>query len=188
MQRIARFGSLAASGMALALSGAAFADHDHDRDHDRGNREEVVHARLIGINETPSVSTPAQGAFRAVIDENASTITYTLNYEGIGAVTQSHLHLGQRHTAGGIVIFLCTNLNNAPPNTVVQACPTAQPAQITGVIRPADVTGPTGTGVASQQIAPGEFAEILAAIRAGAVYVNIHSTPSPAGEIRGQLD
>ena len=61
-----------------------------------------------------------------------------------------------------------------------------QPAtreEITGVIRMADVTG----NLPTQQIAPGEFAELVAAIRAGAVYVNIHSTPSPAGEIRGQL-
>ncbi len=140
----------------------------------------------MGYNETPSVSTPAKGTFRAVIDEEAGTITYTLSYDGIGAVTQSHLHLGQHHTAGGIVVFLCTNLGNAPANTVVQPCPTAQPAEISGIIRMADVTG-TGTGVPTQQIAPGEFAELVAAIRAGAVYVNIHSTPSPAGEIRGQI-
>jgi hypothetical protein len=185
MSRIARFGSFTAGALALGLSGGVLADHDHDQG--RGNREEVVHARLIGYDETPSVSTPAEGTFSAVIDETAGTITYKLNYQGIGDVTQSHLHLGQRHTTGGIVIFLCTNLGNAPPNTVVQPCPKVQPAEITGVIHPADVTGPAGVGVASQQIAPGEFAEILAAIRAGAVYVNIHSTPSPAGEIRGQL-
>ena len=29
--------------------------------------------------------------------------------------------------------------------------------------------------------------ELVAAIRTGAVYVNIHSTPSPGGEIRGQI-
>jgi hypothetical protein len=181
MRNIVRVVSVGVAGLGIGLAGVASADHDH------GQREEVVRARLVGYNETPSVSTPAQGTFRAVIDEDAGTISYTLNYDGIGAVTQSHLHLGQHHTAGGIVVFLCTNLGNPPPNTVVQPCPTVQPAQITGVIRAANVTGPTGTGIPSQQIAPGEFAELVAAIRAGAVYVNIHSTPSPAGEIRGQL-
>jgi hypothetical protein len=179
MRNIVRVGSVLVVGLGVALAGGANADH--------GRHEEVIRARLVGYNETPSVSTPAKGTFRAVIDDDTSTITYTLNYEGIGAVTQSHLHLGQHHTAGGIVVFLCTNLGNAPPNTVVQPCPTVQPAEISGIIRPADVTGPTGTGVPSQQIAPGEFAELVAAIRAGAVYVNIHSTPSPAGEIRGQI-
>ncbi len=179
MRNVVRVFSLGVAGLGIALAGVASADHDHDR----GHREEVIRAQLVGYNETPSVSTPAKGRFRAVIDEDAGTITYTLNYDGIGAVTQSHLHLGQHHTAGGIVVFLCTNLGNAPAGTVVQACPTAQPAEITGTIRMADVTG----NLLTQQIAPGEFAELVAAIRAGAVYVNIHSTPSPAGEIRGQI-
>ena len=177
MRNIVRVVSVGVAGLGIAVAGIANADHDHDR------REEVVRARLVGYNETPSVSTPAKGTFRAVIDEDAGTITYTLSYDGIGDVKQSHLHLGQHHTAGGIVVFLCTNLGNAPAGTVVQPCPTAQPAEISGVIRMADVTG----NLPTQQIAPGEFAELLAAIRAGAVYVNIHSGPSPAGEIRGQL-
>jgi CHRD domain-containing protein len=33
----------------------------------------------------------------------------------------------------------------------------------------------------------GEFAELLAAIRAGYVYANVHSALFPGGEIRGQL-
>ncbi len=177
MRSIVRVFSVGVAGVGIALAGVASADHDH------GRREEVVRAQLVGYNETPSVSTPAKGRFRAVIDEEAGTITYTLSYDGIGDVLQSHLHLGQHHTAGGIVVFLCTNLANVPAGTVVQPCPKAQPAEISGIIRAGDVTG----NLTTQQIAPGEFAELLAAIRAGAVYVNIHSTPSPAGEIRGQI-
>jgi hypothetical protein len=180
MRNIVRVFSLGVAGLGITLAGVASADHDH------GRREEVVRAQLVGYNETPSVSTPAKGTFRAVIDEDAGTITYTLKYDGIGVVTQSHLHFGQHHTAGGIVVFLCTNLGNAPAGTVVQACPTAQPAEISGIIRAADVT-PTPPNVTTQQLLAGEFGELLAAIRAGAVYVNIHSGPSPAGEIRGQL-
>src|SRR6267143_1446342 len=39
----------------------------------------------------------------------------------------------------------------------------------------------------AQAIAPGEFAEVVRAIRNGAVYANVHSTLRPGGEIRGQL-
>ena len=53
---------------------------------------------------------------------------------------------------------------------------------MTGTITPADVIGPAGQG-----IAPGEFAEVVRAIRNGAVYANVHSTLRPGGEIRGQL-
>jgi len=54
---------------------------------------------------------------------------------------------------------------------------------ITGTITPADVIGPTGQG-----IAPGEWNELAAAIRAGVAYANVHSTTQPAGEIRGQIN
>jgi CHRD domain len=42
------------------------------------------------------------------------------------------------------------------------------------------VIGPAGQG-----IAPGEFAELVAAIRAHATYVNVHTNVRTGGEIRG---
>jgi len=164
---------LVSTAVGLGLVASAGADN-------RGKREEVVRARLVGYSEVPSQSVPGRGSFRAVIDEDAGTITYTMSYADV-AITQSHLHLGQHHTNGGISVFLCTNLGNAPAGVTVQACPAA-PAEITGVIMAANVTGP-----AAQGIAAGEFAELLAAIRNGSVYANIHTAAAPAGEIRGQV-
>lgn len=40
---------------------------------------------------------------------------------------------------------------------------------------------------AAQGIAPGEFAEVVAAIRNGVAYANVHSAKFAGGEIRGQL-
>ena len=57
------------------------------------------------------------------------------------------------------------------------------PASISGTIRAADVIGQAGQGIVS-----GEFAELVRAMRAGATYVNVHSTLYPGGEIRAQLD
>lgn len=147
---------------------------------DQRKRDEVVRARLVGVQEVPSISTPAGGRFKAVIDEDAGMITYTLTYDGLeAAVQQAHIHVGQRHTNGGISAFLCSNLGNGPADT--QACPNA-PAEITGTIMSAAVVGPAGQGVAA-----GEFAELLAAIRAGAAYANVHTEKFPGGEIRGQI-
>ena len=47
----------------------------------------------------------------------------------------------------------------------------------------ADVVGPTAQG-----IDPGQWGELVAAIRAGHTYVNIHTTRWPGGEIRGQVN
>ena len=72
MRSIVRMGSVAVAGLAIVLAGGASADHD------RGKREEVVRAHLVGVNEVPSVSSPATATFRAVIDEEGGTISYTL--------------------------------------------------------------------------------------------------------------
>jgi CHRD domain len=137
--------------------------------------------QLSGFQEDPQVvSTAGKGFFLARIDVRKQEITYRLSYSGVeGTVSQAHIHLGGAHQSGGISVFLCSNLGNGPAGT--QACPPA-PATITGTIRPADVIGPVGQG-----LAPQEFGELTAAIRAGATYVNVHTSLWPAGEIRGQL-
>ena len=77
-------------------------------------------------------------------------------------------------------MFFCTNLGNGPAGT--QACPSA-PATVTGTITPADVIGPAGQGITA-----GQFDELVAAIRAGVTYANVHSSLYPGGEIRAQLE
>jgi hypothetical protein len=45
------------------------------------------------------------------------------------------------------------------------------------------------TNLANERgISAGEFDELLKAIRAGATYVNVHSTRWPGGEIRSQIN
>lgn len=134
---------------------------------------------LTGYEETPAVSTTASG--RAVVNLARSDegFTYRLTYSALeGDVTQAHIHFGQKDVAGGVSVFLCSNLGT--PNTV--PCPPG-PATVEGTIDAADVIGPTAQG-----IAPGEIGELMKAIRAGKTYANVHSTKFGPGEIRGQLD
>jgi hypothetical protein len=56
------------------------------------------------------------------------------------------------------------------------------PAEVTGVITPDHIIGPTGQGIEATS-----FAEIAAALRNGTAYANVHSSRWPAGEVRGQL-
>ncbi len=135
---------------------------------------------LIGYEEVPAVSTLGGGTFRAAISRSADEIRYELTYDNLqGNTLQSHIHFGQESVNGGISVFLCSNLGNGPAGT--QACP--QSGTVTGTITPVDVIGPAGQG-----IAPGEFAELVKALRAGVAYANVHSSLWPGGEIRGQLD
>jgi CHRD domain len=154
-------------------------------------------ARLSGFNEvhfiaapTPAlrgaISTPARGSFEAKIDDKKDVIQYELTYEGLtGDLTQAHVHFGQRHTVGGIVVWLCQTAAVPAPAAVAAVtpqCPVPHDGKVTGTITPAQVLEAVGQG-----IAPGEFDEVVAAIRAGRTYANVHSTLFPPGEIRGQI-
>jgi hypothetical protein len=143
-----------------------------------------VSVRMSGYNETPlALSTTGNGRFQARISRDESEIQWELSFGDLeGTVTQSHIHFGSSAQTGGVSIFLCSNLGNGPAGT--QACPASAPDDnpVTGVATAANVIGPAGQGIAA-----GEFAEIIAAIRAGVAYVNVHSTKYPGGEIRAQF-
>jgi CHRD domain-containing protein len=135
--------------------------------------QDTVKAKLIhGFFEVPAISSTGSGEFTGTL--NADSIEYTLSYAGIPtAVTAAHIHVGQMDVSGGVSAFLCGG--GGKP-----ACPPS--GSVTGTIVAADVIGPTGQGVG-----PGEFEELVTAMRAGVTYVNVHSSQFPAGEIRGQL-
>src|ERR1051325_2385383 len=108
-----------------------------DRDDDR-----TLRTRLTGYNETPfTINTNASGEFKATISEDGTQIHYEETWHDLSsAVTQSHIHFGRPAITGGIVLFLCTNLNNTPASVpAAQPCPTTNPATITGTLTAADV-------------------------------------------------
>ena len=142
---------------------------------------------LSGYQEVPaSLSSGGAAQFTARVrgapGATDRRIEWELSYNAgfTSTVQQAHIHFGQRHTNGGISIFLCTNLANGPVGT--QLCP-AGPVTISGTATAAEVVGPN-----AQLIAAGEIEEIIAAIRAGVAYVNIHTVTFGGGEIRGQFD
>jgi hypothetical protein len=162
------FAAVVGGSLLVALVGGSFAlakDDDRHRD---------AKAKLIGYDEVPSISTLARGSFGAEIDDDE--IEYRLTYRGLegGAALAAHIHLGQRHTNGGVSAFLCGG-GDKP------ACPSPG-GTVEGTIDAADVVGP-----AAQGIAAGQLAELVRAIRHGATYVNVHSAAFPGGEIRGQV-
>ncbi len=176
----------------FAISAVADDDHRHN------NKQRVFRAELVSYNEVPAVSSPARGQFYAVLNKAETELTYWLSFSNLSsAVSQSHIHFGQHHTNGGIVVWLCSGSLTAPTATTPLCGATGTqgtPVSVTGVITAAEVLGLANT--AAQGIGLNEFAELVAAMRAGAAYANVHSTTTapppaiafPGGEIRGQIN
>lgn len=142
--------------------------------------DNIYKATLVGSEEVPAVMTSATGSFRARLSADGTWLEYELDYAGLNNVSMAHIHIGQAGANGGVSAWLCSNVATSPAG--VQACPPS-PAHISGVIRASDVVGPVSQGVAA-----GEFAKLVAALRSGLAYANVHTGTSPGGEIRSQLD
>jgi CHRD domain-containing protein len=181
-----KFSSLAASVAALTFGLSATADD---------GKPDNFRARLSSYNEVHfiagppaalrgAISSAASGSFRADIDDKHNAIDYTLSYSGLESpVTQAHIHFGQRHTPGGIVVWLCQTATVPAPAAVAAVTPVCpQEGTVSGTISPNQVLTVTGQGIDA-----GEFDELLRAIRAGATYANVHTAVNAPGEIRGQL-
>src|SRR5687768_15925559 len=74
---------------------------------------------LTGYQEaaTQPVSTIGTGSFEASLNSEGTVISYTLTYSDLegGAVTQAHIHFGQRAVNGGVIAFLCGSPKPACP-------------------------------------------------------------------------
>jgi hypothetical protein len=117
---------------------------------------------LDGAQEVPPVVTAATGEATVVISPDDSTIWYIVEYSGLsGALAAAHIHTGAAGIAGGVILPL-----------------TASASPMVGTLTAADFT-------ASGSVTT--FAEAVAAIKAGATYVNLHTAANPGGEIRGQV-
>jgi hypothetical protein len=158
-------------GLLLALSAFSASAHDNVK----------LRTKLVGAEEVPVVSTQASGDFEARVEADGS-VSYKLSYEGLegGNTLFAHIHLGQTSVNGGIMAFLCGG-GNKP------ACPNIS-GTVEGTIAATDILP-----LATQQIPAGATGstdglnEFVRAMRNGNAYVNVHTTVSPGGEIRGQI-
>lgn len=124
-------------------------------------------ARLSGANEVPPVTTTATGTFTATLDEAAGTLTWTLSVPAITNATAAHIHTGAAGANGGVVLLLFAAPTGSPASTV----------NISGTARAADLSGSLA----------GNFAGLVTALKAGTLYVNVHTSANAGGEIRAQV-
>jgi hypothetical protein len=148
---------------------------------------EEFHAVFSGFNEVGALNaqsgaifSPGRATLELQLNRTDQTLSFTLKFSGLSApVTQSHIHFGKVHMAGGVMVFFCSNLASAPPGT--QPCP-AGGGTVTGTLSAANVLGP-----ATQGVPAGDFQAIVDALQSDTAYANIHTTAFPAGEIRGEI-
>jgi hypothetical protein len=124
-------------------------------------------ANLTGANEVPSNASTATGTFTAKLDENARTLTWTLKVPSINGATMAHIHSGAAGANGPIVVTLFSAGSPQGFSSI----------DTYGTARNVDIVGPLA----------GDFASFASALRAGTLYVNVHTAALPAGEIRAQI-
>jgi hypothetical protein len=146
---------------------------------------------LTGYQETTlTLNSPGSGEFAAKVNRDGTAIDWVLSYRDLPTtVLQSHIHFGRPGLTGGIVLFLCTNLGNGPAGAPTpQACPQAPlggpTVTLSGTLTAADVNPQPNQGI---DAGAAGFAEMVAALRNGAAYANVHTMQRPSGEIRGAL-
>jgi hypothetical protein len=134
----------------------------------------------LGAGETGAILSEGKGTLTLDLDRATQTLKFQLSFSGLSApVTQAHIHFGKVHTAGGVMVFFCSNLQTAPPG--VQACPAAG-GTVSGTIMAANVLAVPG-----QHISAGDFDALTDALTSNTAYANIHTANFPAGEIRGEI-
>jgi hypothetical protein len=164
------FGGLAALLLALAIVGLAAAS----------NQQTNFVATLSGDQEVPARDTQATGVAKFKLRQDGTALLFKVNVANIDNVAAAHIHCGAVGVNGpvGVTLFM-----GAPAG-----------GRVNGTLAEGTITAPdagNGCGWA-------DLAAVLAALRSGATYVNVHTNDGvppantgpgdfPGGEIRGQV-
>ena len=158
----------------ITVIGFLFADsavYANDND-DRNFR-----ARLSGDNEVPPVVTETRGKVKLKFDDDLTRIRFRIKLRDGIRVTQAHLHCAPIGENGPVVAFLAgfhelgwdvngnwirkTTLTDE--NIILDVCP--------------DDIDDIDT-----------IADLFDSMLDGNIYVNVHTTANPGGEVRGQVE
>ncbi|MEO0478121.1 MAG: spondin domain-containing protein [Planctomycetota bacterium] len=123
----------------------------------------------LGIFEVPAVASPAAALSGAALVNNGEELIVAVQAFGLADLTAAHLHLGAAGSNGPVVADLLSN-----------AQPSATPANqfFLANLSSEDLVGP---------LADFPLDELVRRIEAGEIYLNLHTSANPSGELRGQL-
>jgi hypothetical protein len=130
-------------------------------------------APLSGDQEVPAVDTRARGQAIFRLSKDGLELSYRLIVANLHDVTQAHIHLAPAGVNGPVVAWLYPS---GPPAQLI-------PGRSSGVLASGTITADDLVGLLAGQ----DLEELVARMRAGETYVNVHTAEHPPGEIRGQI-
>lgn len=128
---------------------------------------------LSGQNEVPANLSEATGEAIFQLSKDGMELSYKLIVANINDVRMAHIHLAKEGFNGKIVTWLYPSF---PPAVVLPGTTNGILAQ--GVLTNANLIG---------DLANKTILDLVAHLKAGNAYVNVHTNSFPGGEIRGQI-
>jgi len=126
-------------------------------------------AALSGGNENPGVVTGAVGTATVSVNVATQVVTYRLDiYNMPVGVTAGHFHVGAHGVNGPVVVNVPVVAN------------TSNDFAVSGTASATDLTVRAAQGINSWE-------DFIQALLLGNMYLNVHSTANPGGEVRGQV-
>ena len=126
-------------------------------------------AALHGGNENPGVLTGSVGTGTVSVNLATRVVTYRIDVYNLPVgVTAAHFHVGAEGQNGPVVVNF-----TVVPNT-------SNDFAISGTASASDLTARAAQGINSWE-------DFIQALLLGNIYMNVHSTANPGGEIRGQV-
>jgi hypothetical protein len=126
-------------------------------------------ALLSGSNETPGIASGAGGTATITLNTATRTVTYRVDvYNLPSGATAAHFHAAGPGVSGPVVVNFTVQMN------------ISNDFSISGTASAADLVPRADQGIRS-------WDDFIQALTLGQIYVNVHSSVNPGGEVRGQV-
>ena len=126
-----------------------------------------------GSQEVPPADTRARGQSTFQLSADGTELSFKVNVANLHNITMAHIHVGAEGVNGSVVAWLYPD---GPPAALIPGRTSGVLAQ--GVITADDLVGPlTGEPLSA----------LVELMMDEGVYVNVHTSQYPGGEIRGQI-
>jgi len=126
-------------------------------------------AMLSGKEVVPAVKTGAKGEAVFKLEKDGTELVYTLTVKDLENITAAHIHTGMIGKSGPPVIPLFSGPKKE--------------GKFSGELAKGTITSKDLRGALEGK----SIEDVVKMMKAGELYVNVHTDANPGGEIRGQI-